>query len=548
MKHTKPITEALLVCALLTAGCVSENTDFSLPVAQEGTTGSLSLSAMTLDVVADAEIVPSSTRAVTAEDFTVDLLDDAQQVVRTFRYGDKPADPIEMEVGSYTLRASSGTPEAAAWESPAYSGSQDFAISKLETTELGAVVCRLSNVKVTVTYAADLLDLLGPGTVAEVAVDDRTLAFGLDERRAGYFSAAEGGSTLTMHLTGTLDGEPLDMTSRIEGAKAGQWRKIHVAVAHTSEGKAKIVVTVETWTLDEQITVDIDPMEEVIPDQPGGDAPAIEWPGHDLSEPFQLRASMFDEGVCTEPFAFTVAIPNAAAHFRVEIGSTNESFIADLEKTGIPTAFDLCEPGDAATLLSAMGFPVGDRVKGQTEVGFDLTTQMPLLYNFEGTHTFRFAVTDARELTTEQALTILVDYASETVEGPTIVWAGGYDFDTRYDVVADLTVNIEVAAPAGIKGFTVDIVSDTLTPEELQSAGLSDHIDLVNPGEMEVYLHSFGFPTGDAVRDQAEVGFDITDLVQRMLAHIGSGDSDFTLTVTDNHDAQTVRTLMLRVL
>ena len=33
-----------------------------------------------------------------------------------------------------------------------------------------------------------------------------------------------------------------------------------------------------------------------------------------------------------------------------------------------------------------------------------------------------------------------------------------------------------------------------------------------------------------------------------MLAHIGSGDSDFTLTVTDNHDAQTVRTLMLRVL
>ena len=56
MKHTKPITEALLVCALLTAGCVSENTDFSLPVAQEGTTGSLSLSAMTLDVVADAEI------------------------------------------------------------------------------------------------------------------------------------------------------------------------------------------------------------------------------------------------------------------------------------------------------------------------------------------------------------------------------------------------------------------------------------------------------------------------------------------------------------
>ena len=53
MKHTKPITEALLVCALLTAGCVSENTDFSLPVAQEGTTGSpVSYTHLTLPTIA----------------------------------------------------------------------------------------------------------------------------------------------------------------------------------------------------------------------------------------------------------------------------------------------------------------------------------------------------------------------------------------------------------------------------------------------------------------------------------------------------------------
>ncbi len=548
MKLTNPLTRALVVCALLAAGCVSEDTDFSLPETPDGTTGTLSLSGMTLNVVADAEIVPSSTRAVEAEEFTVDLLDDAMQVVRSFRYGDKPADPIELEVGSYTLRAYSGTPEAAAWEAPVYAGSQEFAIAKLETTELGSVVCRLDNMKVTVSYAADLHELLGEGTQAEVSVDDHTLTYGLGEERAGYFRAAEGGSTLTLHLTGTFDGEPLDMTSRIEGAKAGQWRKIHVAIAHSSEGQAKIVVTVETWTLDEQITVDIDPMEEVIPDQPPGEAPTVEWPGHDLSEPFQLKAGMFEEGVCTEPFAFTVKAPNTIRQFRVEIGSTDQNFIADLEKTGIPTAFDLCEPGEAATILSAMGFPVGDRVKDQQEVGFDLGLQMPLLYKFEGTHTFRFSVTDAKERSVEQTLTIRVDYASETAAPPTIVWKGDYDFATRYDVVTGLTVAIDVTAAAGIKAFTVDIISDTLTPDELKSVGLSDHIDLVNPGDMEVYLHSFKFPTGDAVRDQTQVGFDITDLVQRMLAQIGPGDSDFRLTVTDNDDQTVEQTLMLRVL
>lgn len=546
MKHTKPIACALFACTLLIAGCVSEDTDFSLPVNPDGNTGSLSLSGMTLDVVADAEIIPTSTRAVAAEEFTVDMLDQTQQVVRSFRYGDKPADPIELEVGSYALYAYSGTPEAAAWEAPVYDGSQDFSIAKLETTELGAVVCRLANTKVTVSYAADLLELLGQDTQAEVSVDGNTLVYGLDEQRAGYFRATEGGGTLVMHLTGTFDGQPLDMTSRIEGTKAGQWRKIHVAIAHSSEGQAKIEVTVETWTLDEQITVDIDPMEEVLPDQPD-DAPVIEWPGHNLDEPFQLKASMFEAGVCIEPFAFTVAATNTVQRFAVEIASTDADFITDLETTGIPASFDLCEPGDAATILSAMGFPVGERVKGQTEVAFDLGLQMPLLYRFEGTHTFRFTITDGKALTTERTLTLLVDYASETTEPPAIVWAGGYDFATRYDVVADLTVAIEVSTAVGIKGFIVDIVSDTLTPEELQSVGLNAHIDLVNPGDMEVMLQTFKFPTGEQVRNQTQVSFNITDLIQ-LLARIGAGDSDFKLTVTDNDDQTTERTLMLRVL
>lgn len=44
-----------------------------------------------------------------------------------------------------------------------------------------------------------------------------------------------------------------------------------------------------------------------------------------------------------------------------------------------------------------------------------------------------------------------------------------------------MTVDITVDAPAGIKAFEVQIVSDTLTPQELAGVGLCDNLNLVNP-------------------------------------------------------------------
>lgn len=82
------------------------------------------------------------------------------------------------------------------------------------------------------------------------------------------------------------------------------------------------------------------------------------------------------------------------AHLEVTIDTTNgafESAVKDL----LPLHFDLAYPPQDASgdKLVAM-FPTGDDVIGKTEVPFDITTFVPLLSAFEGTHTFTIKVTD----------------------------------------------------------------------------------------------------------------------------------------------------------
>ena len=102
------------------------------------------------------------------------------------------------------------------------------------------------------------------------------------------------------------------------------------------------------------------------------------------------------------------------------------------------------------------------------------------------------------------------------------------------------------------------IVSDTLTPSELANVGLCDNINLVNPEQstdstgimtdmsgMEQSLNNLGFPTGNAVLNQTSIAFSITDFLP-LLSFTGTGEHNFIMTVTDNNDETTVKTLMLK--
>ena len=85
-------------------------------------------------------------------------------------------------------------------------------------------------------------------------------------------------------------------------------------------------------------------------------------------------------------------------------------------------------------------------------------------------------------------------------------------------------------AEGGVTGFTVDIKSDTLTPEELEGVGVADHLDLIEPGEFEDALKGLGFPTRIGGLSEAE--FDITGFLSLMTV-LGEANHEFKMTVTD---------------
>lgn len=126
---------------------------------------------------------------------------------------------------------------------------------------------------------------------------------------------------------------------------------------------------------------------------------------------------------------------------------------------------------------------------------------------------------------------------------PEIVLVGG-DIDATMEIQETMSVKVEVTAPETIAAFTVTIDSPALTPMILGAIGLSETLDLVNPGSTAEALQGLGFPVGEQVLGQSSVSFDISALVP-MIASIYDEDSThkFVLNVTDAKGQTATKTL-----
>ncbi len=584
MKTFTKILSALTLAALFAAGCVNEDPAYKKgqePVDPDGAQGYLALGGMSVRVIYDSEteVRPDDTGTrggavrtqPATDDFIVTIVDASGKSVLEESYGalktrfDEAEDNrIALPVGNYTLTVRSEKQDAAsdaAWEHPVYGTSYDFPILKDQPTQIGEVVCKLQNIKVTVAISADLAAQLTEETSATVSLGDKSIVFKKGETRAAFFPSLEEANTLVFSLTGKFADtqDPAELTKSIPGVKAGQWRKITLIIPHSDEGGMKLDIEVENFIQDEEIIVDgtDGSWEPEIPDVDPS-APAIAWTDHDLTTPFQLKAAMFDtEGNCTEPFAFGIASPNGIASFTVEVSSDNEAFMTALLGTLQLTEarFDLCtvEAGtELHTALRGFGFPLGDEIAEQTATSFDLAPMMPMLYNrpgFEGRHTFAFTVTDKNSLTSTASLQLVVDKENETPAGPVIVWRD-HDLLQRYEVTADLKVDVDVTAPAGIRSFVVTINSDKLEPA-LIAIGLPEGVNtfdlahIEDPNLASTLTEEMGFPINENVLDKTELTFSITPFAALLMAPDFQGNHDFRLDITDNDGVTTTATIMM---
>ena len=562
----------LAAVAFVAAGCVNEEPPYKEePKPTPGdATGFLSVSGLSMRVVYDeTDVRPDDTSDQTqspqavsgtraeqpdVDGFIVEILDadNAQVFKKTYaELKQQLAEPMELPVGAYRMevRSEESTPDVA-WEHPVYGATSSFTISKAQTTQLEEVVCTLQNIKVTVDYSSELAGMLADTSKATISLGQTSQEFLKTETRAAYFKSLDIENTLDFNFDGVFADTdiPAQFSKQITGVKAGQWRKISVVINYADKGTLLFQVTVDNNIIqDNSFVVDgTDNLLEELLEDPS--APALAWPGHDMSKPFTLTDAMFDDnGNCIEPFVFDLASPNGIESLRVNIASTSSQFMASMAAIQLPETFDLCTldaSSPAGIILKGFGYPVGGELKGQQAKSFNIAGQIKALYEFDGTHTFSFDMTDAKGVSTAAALTLVVD-KSAGQEGPAIVWRG-YDIDQQYEVQKDMVIDIDIEADKGIKSFFVTIDSETLRPL-LPVINLPEKFDICDiPDELVEVLHGeFGFPINEQVKNRTSVTFSITKFVEILLKI--PGEHNFVLDVTDNNNVLTHKTVKLIV-
>lgn len=534
--------------ALLTLGaCSKDKVNYvDGPDSSKDNIGYLLVGGMEASILEDTENVENSsaTRAgeVDINTFDVVITNKDGQEMASFKYGERPSEPIELVGGVYKITMSSAQMQGAAWESPVYAGEKEVVITRKQTTEVRDLVCKLANIKVTVGYSADLAEQLDQEYTKMTVELDGALEYAFSETRAGYFAPVAAENTLKLTFNCRYKGETKDitMTNEIKGVKAAQWRKINVVVQHAADGTASIGIVCDTWTYDEEITFDtsVSLMEEIIPDD--SDAPVIVWEGHDLNEAFELTDDMFDaEGNFTSSINIDITAKAAIKSLVVKVSSDNADFTAAYSEI-MALEEDLCAPTASNTILKMMGYPVD--AKDATTTRLKFASQAELLKSYEGTHSYEITVTDVNGAHTTATLT--VKYGQNVA--PQIIWVG-YNIDERQTITSDTTCKIRVVAPLAIQDFEIEIKSNTLTPEELAGVGLASEFSLVTSTDMHESLAGLGFPVGDDVYGQtliAEDKLDITSFLS-ILSMLGSGDHDFVMTVTDMEGNVTTKTVMM---
>ena len=587
MKTFSIILTAAITAILFAAGCVNEDPAYKKEPGTTPTTdgnGYLSMAGMTMRVIYDdqtetqpddtaGETVKPKTRAEETQpdvdQFIVEITDAEGTPVYKDTYANLRAETAETDgkkklpVGSYTLEVRSEEPssELADWEHPVYFATRDFAIEKDKETPLEEIVCTLNNIKVTVACSKDLADRLTDATVSTVTLGEKSMIFEKGEARAAYFTSLAELNTLQFNLTGAFADTPetpLQFNKEIPNVKAGQWRKITLVVTYADKGEMKFDIKVQNFVLDKEIPIDgtANLWEPVYEEGPDPMAPVIEWPGHDLTQPFQITASMFDaDGNCTEPFALNLSAPHGIESFVLTFSSTNSAFMDALTEIQSPHTLDLCTTtqGPAYAILSGFGLPLGDKLRGATAKQFDIAGQIPMLFanpGFEGTHTFACTMTDAKGLSTSAELRLEV--SKDTAGAPSIVWED-YDIDKQQILTHDMKIDIDIQAPAGIKKFEVTIISEILEPL-LEQIPVPAQFDLCNlDSETEPLIKGLGFPTNEEVRNKTSFDplFSITDFVEMIFLVFDdsgkeSGTFDFQLSITDNEGLTTIKTIQLK--
>lgn len=435
MKFVK-FTVAALFTALLAVGCADEKISFEdKGVETLSDKGYLSISNLVVDCRVDDKdpnmgVEPSTyaTRnSVDVNNFDCSIINDEGEVVSSFKFGERPAEALELKTGDYIFKVKSGEIPGAAWNSPVYGATKVFKIVRDETTTISEVVCSLMQIKVSITYAPDLLERLGEGTTTTAIIGENSLAFSLTETRDGYFSAPQVSNTITLNIKGTYAADKVtfksvEMNKEVKDVKVGQHSKIHFYIEHANEGNIKVSVTLRDWVTDEVIPCNVADLvteeEWTEGGNEGGDdpgttvgAPDIIWAGYDMSKRYAITGDLtVDLEIVAEK-----GIKELLCEIKSEVLTPDQ-----LSGVGLCNILNLCYPKqsydsstpsvyvDVEQPLRDLDFSVAEEVLNKKKVNLSITKFLGILQGVSGAslknHDFILSVTDNDGVTTVKTL------------------------------------------------------------------------------------------------------------------------------------------------
>lgn len=453
---------------------------------------------------------------------------------------------IALEPGTYSVYAYQTRTKVPAEDisnNPYYAGSAtDVDITSKQTTPV-EVNCRLANIKTSVELSADLKEVFkvyneGDANYAnrlmtkvELRASDVEPISHIFERETThdtpkYFRDlspnSNAGNTMTITLTGEyytgdrvdmINGNPnpekwkeVKMVKTINGVRAAQWRKISIGIDYNTTGNVDFVITVQSFTYDDEIKVDIATIysslasitqeEEIVDD--------------DVNDPLAPQISL--DGQANMTFAINSSIYDSDAggwkkYLKAKVTPQGESEVEQLYVVLRST-----NNGDLLNKMKAKGFTDGriDLFPALTSgantylnVAADGTTVtlkpggMDALYKYSGTHVFRiYTKSDDGHLGFGDITVEVTEGPAVGGNGPRVIWfANGAEANEITLVTGTETVNVDITSDSGLTGLSVKIESPLLDSETLTGLGLATEMDILSPASpmMETRLRAFGF-------------------------------------------------------
>lgn len=493
----KKIFDIMILAVLTAMSLASCDKGLVDEIKQEGAASFKNFEATVLN---EEDLIESRATSIDVNTFKVNVVNKSTgEIVESWTYAAMP-EIVTLPVGGYTVEVYNAELKGAAWESPYLWGSQDFEIKENDVTIVETVVCKLTNLKVSIKYSDELKAAISTGEDVKVNVlvgENNSLDFVYNETRAGYFRCDAENKSLVATFSGTVEGYYISEYKVISDVAAGQHRIITFSLKTAPDvsdesglvGTTGLSVSGDVTSVD--LTGDVPVEEETI--QPDD---FLTVSDNELS--FAMSAS-----------SKTVMV-NSSAEWSA---SSSSSWCSVSPATGVA--------GESALTIS-----VADNTVESERVAVVIVAMGDISY----------------EISVKQAA-----YSEQPSAAAPTVSSTTIDLSSVNVVTATSTVDVDVLAPGKIAKFNVKIsMSDGNGGIfDLSSVGLANEFDLCNPGIYKEGLVGLSLPVENQVKGKTEMKFDISSFMSLLVIY--SGDHIFDIEVVDELGQSTSATLKLKV-